>query len=218
MPAWPPRRIEFSFSARLLVLRAWLRLATNPIRLPTMKPTTRYLTAALLAAGLAGTARAADRLIIDFADYHRDPDGRTSQPYEYAYQDWSHHVNPLPGKGTVVKSPSGKGGLGENKPAEDFEGCKALNVVLVIGNGNAAKSLAFSLTDKDGTEWAWNLPLEDKSRGVALSFHLDLGKPDYEQKPGKTPGINLKKLISWQVRGDFSALGVEVLLLKVTGA
>jgi hypothetical protein len=182
-----------------------------------MNPSNRYLAAAVLAAGLAVSVHAADRVIIDFADYHRDPDGRTSKPYEYAYQDWNNRVTDLPGKGTVVKTPSGKGGLGENKPAEDFEGCTALNVVLVIGNGNAAKSLAFSLADKDGTEWAWNLPLEDKTRGAALSFHVDLSKPDTEQKPGKTPGINLKKLTSWQVRGDFTDAGVEVLLIKVTG-
>lgn len=183
-----------------------------------MNHLTRLLAGALLGAGLAAAASAADRLIIDFADYHKDPDGTSFRPYEYAYQDWSNHVNPLPGKGTVVKSPSGKGGLGENKPAADFAGCTALEVVLVIGNGNAAKSLAFSLADKDGTEWAWNLPLEEKSRGAALSFHLDLTKPDYEQKPGKTPGMNLKKIASWQVRGDFNPPGVEVLLLKVTGS
>ncbi|HVT73476.1 MAG TPA: hypothetical protein VHD61_10085 [Lacunisphaera sp.] len=182
-----------------------------------MKLSRRLAAALALACFLAPVTQADDRLLVDFADYHQERDGPPSRPYEYAYQDWERAVHPLPGKGTLVQAPSGKGGLGENKPAADFGGLRAVEIFLVIGGANQARQLGFGLVDKDGTDWGWNLSLEGKPRGAVLAFRLDLAKPDYENQPGKTKGINLDKLASWQVRGDFSAPAVEVLLLRMSG-
>lgn len=183
-----------------------------------MKPSRRLAVALVLACFLVPITRADDRLLVDFADYHLERDSqRMVQPYEYAYQDWNKAVHPLPGKGTVVQAPSGKGGIGENKPAADFGGLKAIEIFLVIGNGNQARKLGFGLADKDGTDWGWDLELEGKPRGAVLAYRIDLAKPDAENKPGKTKGINLDKLTSWQVRGDFSEPRVEVLLIRMSG-
>jgi len=182
-----------------------------------MKPSCRLAAALVLTCFLVPVARAEDRQLVDFADYHQERDGRSTRPYEYAYQDWDKAVRPLPGKGTLVQAPSGKGGLGENKPAADFGGLRAVEIFLVIGNANQARTLGFGLADKDGTDWGWNLSLEDKPHGAVLAYRLDLAKPDYENKPGKTKGLNLDKLTSWQVRGDFSAPNVEVLLIRMSG-
>lgn len=182
-----------------------------------MKRSRRLAAALVLACFLAPVTRAEDRLLVDFADYHQERDSRPSRPYEYAYQDWDKAVHPLPGKGTLVQAPSGKGGLGENKPAADFGKLRAVEIFLVIGNANQARSLSFGLVDKDGTDWGWNLALEGKPRGAVLAYRLDLAQPDYETKPGKAKGINLDKLTSWQVRGDFSAPSVEVLLIRMNG-
>ncbi|HVZ62960.1 MAG TPA: hypothetical protein VG936_00110 [Lacunisphaera sp.] len=182
-----------------------------------MKPSRRLAAALILACFLVPVTRAEDRLLVDFADYHQERDSRPSRPYEYAYQDWSKAIRALPGKGTLVQAPSGKGGLGENKPAANFGGLRAVELFLVIGNANQATKLGFGLVDKDGTDWGWNLSLEGKPRGAVLAYRLDLAKPDTENNPGKTKGVNLDKLTSWQVRGDFSAPSVEVLLIRMSG-
>jgi hypothetical protein len=108
--------------------------------------------------------------------------------------------------------------MGDNHADLDLGGLKVVELVLVIGNGNQATALSFFLEDKDGTGHAWNLPLTDKPHGQQIRYRLDLGKPDYVQAPGKTPGLNQKKIAVWQLRGDQTAPYVEVLALKLESA
>lgn len=174
--------------------------------------------AAVLLGGLAAPAWAKEEVLIDFADVRKDPDGTVLKHYEYTYQDWgSGHVIDLAGKGALVKSKSGRGGLGENKTMVKFDKTPVVELVFVIGTANQAKGLSMALTDKDGTEHQWQIPFAGKSPGQTVHHKMDLTKRDQELKPGKTPGLDLKKIVGWQVRGDSSAPNVEVLLVKLTG-
>ena len=164
---------------------------------------------------LARAAGSGDSPVVNFADYHRDPDGTTSRPYEYAWGDWDKHLSAYRNQGTLIKAPTGNGGMGDNHASLDLAGCNAVDLVLVIGNGNLATSLSFLLEDKDGTGHAWNLALAEKPHGREIRFHFILDKPDYVQTPGKTPGLNKKKIAVWQLRGDNTAPYVEILILKL---
>ncbi len=138
--------------------------------------------------------RAAEETLIDFAHYPRESADQEIRPYEYAWGDWNNHVNNLRGKGTVIQGRSGKGGIGENRTGVDFAGSRVLELRYVVGNGNRAGTFSFYLEDKDGTKVAWNLSLADKPVGRELRQRIDLGKPDYTESAGKTPGLNLKKI------------------------
>jgi hypothetical protein len=105
--------------------------------------------------------------------------------------------------------------LGENKTLVSFADCTVVDLVFVIGSGNQAKALSFSLEDKDGTAQTWNISLADKPAGREIHARIDLNKSDGETSPGKIPGMNLKKIVTWQIKGDYSPLNVEVLLLKL---
>lgn len=164
------------------------------------------------------SAAAKESVLVDFAASRTDPDGTKIRPYEYAFGDWGGgHVIDLSGKGTLVKSATGKGGLGENRTMVKFDKTPLVDLSFVIGTANHATSLTFALTDKDGTEHQWSISLAGKSPGQEIRTRLDLTKRDSEQKPGTVPGLDLKKITTWQVRGDYSAPNVEVLLLKLTG-
>lgn len=169
-------------------------------------------------AGSPHAIAASDVMLIDFADSRRDPDGKVFHAYEYAYQDWNKRVTDLRGRGVLVKAPSGKGGIGENRTMVKFDKTPQVELWIVIGNANKAKSMTFALTDRDGTENQWNLPFAGRATGQLLRYPIDLTKADGEQKPGKTAGLDLKKIASWQVRGDFTDPSIEVLLVKLTGA
>ena len=189
------------------------------MKIPRPRFIPRLAVAGLLASGLlCSLAHAANPTLIDFANYHRDPDGTTTRPYEYAYGDWEKCLSPFRNQGTSIKAPAGKGGMGDNHASLDLGSLKAVELVLVIGNGNLATSLSFLLEDKDGTGHAWNLALADKPRGREVRFRLELNKPDYVQAPGKIPGLNQKKITVWQLRGDQSAPRVDVLALKLVEA
>lgn len=165
-------------------------------------------------------ARAAQNkevVLIDFADTRKDPDGTLFRPYEYAFGDWDNHVSDLRRRGVLIKAPSGKGGLGENKTMVDFSKSSTIELYFVIGNANRATTLWFSMEDKDGTEQTWTIPLAEFPPGQSVHASLDLNKCSSEQKPGKNPGMNLKKINTWQVKGDFTAQNVEILLVKLIG-
>jgi hypothetical protein len=177
--------------------------------------------AVLLAGGLpCPSAFAADpgALLVNFADYRHDPDGTTMRPFEYAYGDWDKHVSAYRNQGTLVAAATGKGGMGDNHASLNLGGCPAVEMVLVVGNGNQAATLSLLLEDKDGTGHVWNLPLSDKPKGREVRYRLDLLKPDYVQAPGKTPGLNKSKIAVWQLRGDNESPRVEVLALKLVEA
>jgi hypothetical protein len=86
-----------------------------------------------------------------------------------------------------------------------------------VGNANKANAISFGLTDKDGTEQTWQIPIGTLPKGTDQRVRLDLNKPSSEQKPGKTPGMDLKKILTWQIRGDFTDPKVEVLLVQLVG-
>ena len=152
---------------------------------------------------------------LDFTDVRKERTGEFIKGYEYDFGDWSKHITNLPQRGCLVQAHSGKGGIGENNPMVEFAKYPSVLLYFVIGNANQSTSLNFSLTDSDGTEQSWNIPLEGLARGVSQHFPLDLTKCTTETKPGKKPGMNLKKIASWQVRGDYSDQKVEVLLVKL---
>ena len=163
-------------------------------------------------------AEAKEVVLIDFTYSTRDPDGTVSRSYEYAFGDWQKHLVDLKGKGTLIKAPSGKGGIGENKTLVDFGKSSAVNLQLIIGNANSSGGISLSIEDRDGTEQSWNISLEGKPRGQPLRFPLDLTKSSSESKPGKTPGLNLKKVAVWQMKGNWTDPNVEVLLVKLTAS
>jgi hypothetical protein len=153
---------------------------------------------------------------IDFTDVRKERTGEvTVKGYDYAYGDWSKHLISLPERGCLIQAPTGKGGLGENKPMVNFAKYPAMQLVFVVGNANRATSINFSLEDNDGTEQSWSVPLEGLARGTTHHFPLDLTKCTTEARPGKQPGLNLRKISVWQVRGDFTDQKVEVLLVKL---
>jgi hypothetical protein len=162
---------------------------------------------------------AKEDVILDFKRVARDPDGTTFKCYEYTFGDWgAGKVIDLRGKGALVQAPSGKGGMGENKTLARFDKTPVVDLHFIIGNANQTKIINFGLTDKDGTEQTWQIPIGDLPAGTNQYVRLDLTKYSSEQKPGKTPGMDLKKIVTWQIRGDYSDSKVEVLLIELTGA
>ena len=184
------------------------------MNLPRFIPITRLALLLLLPAALA----AKEEVLLDFKHFTRDPDGTTYKCYEYTFGDWGNgKVTDLKGEGAMVHAVSGRGGLGENKTTLRLDKTPLVDLYFVIGNGNRANALSFGLTDKDGTEQTWQVPIAGLPKGTLQKVRLDLNKADSEQKPGKTPGMDLKKLATWQVRGDYTDPKVEVLLVQLAG-
>ena len=94
---------------------------------------------------------------------------------------------------------------------------RTVDLRIIVGNANRAGAISFGLTDKDGTEQTWQVPIAQLPKGSDQRVRLDLTKPSSEQKPGTTPGMDLKKLSVWQVRGDYTDANVEVLLVQLIG-
>jgi len=166
---------------------------------------------------------AKEEVLLDFTHITRDPDGTQYKCYQYTFGDWSNvsgapaRIVDLKGKGALVQAPSGKGGLGENRTLLRLDKTPQVDLYFVIGNANKATALSFGLTDKDGTEQTWQIPIGGLPKGTDQHVRLDLTKASSEQTPGKTPGMDLKKLVTWQVRGDFTDPKVEVLLVQLVG-
>jgi hypothetical protein len=156
---------------------------------------------------------AKEETLLDFKSVHRDRDGPVFKCYEYTFEAWGNKkVIDLPGKGALVQAPSGRGGIGENKSMIRFDKTPLVNLYFIIGNANKAHAINFALTDKDGTEQQWTIPIGSLPKGSLQKFPLDLTKPTNELKPGKTPGLDLHKIGVWQIRGDYTEPNVEVLL------
>lgn len=154
--------------------------------------------------------------LIDFTDIRRDRNGQVElRPYEYAFEDWNRHVIDLPDRGVLIQARSGKGGLGENRPQADFRRAASLVLFFSIGNANRAQGLALSIKDSDGTEYVWNIRLAERPAGQPLRLRLHVEKPDSVQSPGKKAGLDLKRIETWQIRGDWQDAPVEVLLIKL---
>lgn len=225
------RKSQHKTSGNLVCFSAFrihsLRISTRDLGLHLSVPMKlpRYICAITTIAALnlcgvlypaARAAQSKEVILIDFADTRKDPDGTSFRPYEYVFGEWTNRVSDLRGRGVLVKAPNGKGGLGENKTMVDFSKKTTVELYFVIGNANHAANLSFSLEDKDGTEQTWTLPLAEFPAGRLGHATLDLNKCSSEQKPGKTPGMNFKKINTWQVKGDFTEPNIEILLIKLS--
>lgn len=185
-----------------------------PRFLASLRSATRL--AALLLPVLTYAAKS--EVLLDFKHISRDgPEGPVYRCYEYAWNDWNKKIIDLPGKGALIQAPSGKGNLGENKTMLKLHKTPVIEIDYIIGNANQAGSLNFKLIDKDGTEWTWPIPLSGLARGTDQKLRLDLTKPGTESKPGKTAGLDLAKINTWEIIGDWGAAKVEVLLVQVVG-
>jgi hypothetical protein len=170
--------------------------------------------AALLVSPL--TLSAKDEVLLDFTHVNRDPDGTIFKCYQYTFGEWGGgKVIDLRGRGALIQAPGGKGGLGENKTMLKLKKNPVVHLHFVIGNANQANAINFSLTDKDGTEHNWPVSLAGLPKGTEQRLRLDLAAAGSEQKPGKTSGLDLGRLESWQIRGDWGSSPVEVLVMKL---
>jgi len=180
--------------------------------------TARLTLMVVLGASLAGIAPAAankDLEVINFVAMYRNPDDTYDKGYDYPFGDWQNkNVVQVPGKGLIVNLVGSKGGVGENRGLDFRKHAKA-RIAFVVGNRNKAKSFQFSLVDKDGTDQSFDVALETLPPGVTQTHTIDLTKPSREDKPGSTPGLNLKKLKSWQLKGNFQDEPSELLFLRV---
>ena len=156
--------------------------------------------------------------LIDFTYIPRDAlgnDDNSRRPYEYAFGDWGNNkVQLIRDKGLVINHLGSKGGVGMNKGLR-LKGADKAVVVFIIGNRNEAESFNFNLTDKDGTDHSFRIPLTGMSKGQVLTAVIRLDKAKKENKPGTKPGLDLEKLKSWQIAGDFGDKPLEVLVQKV---
>ena len=182
-----------------------------------MSPTRHFLHVLLLLCGTTAFAAVKDLVVVDFLQMARNPDGTRERGYEYTFGDWDDKkkVGQLPDQGLIINLVGSKGGVGENRGL-DFRKHTKARVTFVIGNRNQAESISFSLVDKDGTDQSWDITLKDQSKGATLSRLLDLTQTGRAEKPGKTPGLDLKKLKSWQFKGNYQDAPIEVMIIKVT--
>jgi hypothetical protein len=175
---------------------------------------------AVLGVSISGVLPAAgkDLEVINFVAMYRNPDDSYERAYEYMFGDWqnSKSVAQVAGKGLVVNGVGSKGGVGENRGL-DFRKHTKARITFLIGSRNKAKSFQFSLVDKDGTDQAFDVPLENRPFGVEQAYTVDLTKRSREDKPGSTPGLNLKKLKSWQLKGSYQDDLSELLFLGGEG-
>lgn len=174
--------------------------------------------AMLLGTGpLSPNAEAASqpRPLIDFQANSRDRDGSVFHEYEYVYGDWQKHAIDLPRRGLLIQAPSGKGGVAQGRSRIAFHKHTAVRAHYVIGIENKARTVVFALEDGDGTVHAWSIPLEGLERGKEFGFRLDLATPTREDAPGKKPGLDLKRIYKWEVKGDWSDPAVEVLFIAL---
>jgi hypothetical protein len=185
--------------------------------------TPRFILAGSLLAALLSTllslplaaAPAKEEVLIDFTDVRRERDGTTTKNYEWASGDWEKHIIDMPRRGCLIQSPTGKGNLGENKTMVEFNKSTIATMVFVIGNANQAKAINLVLEDSDGTEQSWAISFEGLDKGKEYHFPLDLTKCTHENKPGTKPGLNLKKIASWNINGGWTEPNLEVLLIKL---
>jgi hypothetical protein len=165
----------------------------------------------------AASAATKNIKVIDFIDMPRNQDGSRERAYEYAFGDWEggKKVMQIPGKGLLANLVGSKGGVGENRGL-DFRKHTLARIDLIIGNRNQAEAFGLTLVDKDGTDYSWDVTLKGQAVGVPLGLIVDLSKPSRVDKPGTTPGLDLKKLKTWQIKGNYQAASIEVMFVRVT--
>lgn len=192
-----------------------------------MKTPRFILAGPLLAAGLFNVillplhlmaAPAKEDVLIDFTYIRQERDGtdvKVIKNYEYVWGAWNKHVSDIPKHGALIQAPINDGQLGEDSTMVKFDKTPNVELVFSIGSANKATALNFYLADSDGTEQQWRIPLEGLVPGKECHFPMDLTKCTTEAKPGKVPGMNLKKINTWRIQGDWSKLAAEFLLVKL---
>lgn len=163
-------------------------------------------------------APAKENTLIDFTYVSKERDGteiRVTKNYEYVWGAWDKHTIDIPKRGVLIQAPINDGQLGEDSTMVNFDKTPNVELIFSIGNANKAVALNFYLADKDGTEQQWKISLEGLVPGNEYHVPLDLTKCTSEQKPGKNPGMNLKKIYTWRIQGDWSKSSIEVLLVKL---
>lgn len=99
--------------------------------------------------------------------------------------------------------------MGRNKRLR-LKGATKIQIAYLIGNRNEASSFSFSLVDTDGSENSFNIPLSAQPVGQPLAAIIDLNA-GHEDKPG----LNLDKLKTWQIKGNYQDKPVELLIIRV---
>jgi hypothetical protein len=184
-------------------------------------------TGTLLVSGflLPLSAHAADRgkVLLDFTDSRRDREvtGHESviHCYDYQWGDWDKgRVIDKRRVGALIKAPTSSGQLGDGKTMVVFGRTPAAELDYVVGPGNQGKNLSFRLTDNDGTEAEWTIPLEGKTANILTSVRFEYAHPNNISKEGKIPGLDLQHIAGWEIHGDWSKSPVEVILVKLVSA
>ena len=134
--------------------------------------------------------------------------------YDWASGTWDKNIVFLENRGLLVNFVGGKGNIGGTKTMK-LTDCDYAYLIIVIGNRNQAKTLNVGLTDADGSEAVWSLPLAGQQIGTPLVCKMSLAKPDRFDKPGKVQGFDKNKIRKWNISGDWQDPKVEVLLVKM---
>jgi hypothetical protein len=176
----------------------------------------RLLIALLPLTGTLAFAADSDAEVINFVRMGHNPDGTFERSYQYSFGDWqkAKSIVQVQGQGLIINLAGSKGGVGENRGL-DFGKFTHARITFVIGNRNKAEAFGFTLVDRDGTDEYWEIPIKGMSKGADLSQLIDLTKPTRVDKPGKKPGLDFKKLETWQFKGNYQDAPVELLLMKV---
>ena len=166
----------------------------------------------------ATDAKTKAKTLIDFTKRDVEFDGGSPKPvnkYDYSYEAWDGKLVFLEGKGVLIPALPGNGGMGRDAGLT-FGASTAGEIAIAVGNRNEAESFTVSMVDTDGTEVSWYLSLQDKPRGLPISYPLPLDQPSKEEKPGKKPGFNMAKIKTWQIKGNWQPAKLEIILIRLT--
>ncbi|MFT3829045.1 MAG: hypothetical protein QM691_04985 [Opitutaceae bacterium] len=165
----------------------------------------------------AATKPTKPKTLLDFREQDVERNGAEiteKKRYGYSFGDWQGKITFLEGRGLLVPFVVNKGGFGGDKSLK-LADYNAVELVATIGNRNEATTFGLTLTDADGTEATWYLPLADRPRGAEQIYHLDLARCDKEEKPGGTPGLDKAKIKKWQVKAGWQEKKIELLVVRL---
>lgn len=162
-------------------------------------------------------AKVKSKDLIDFTHQDVDRDGTevsVKNRYEWASGTWDKHLLFLEKRGLLVNFVDGKGNFGGDKSWK-LADCDFAYLIVIIGSRNQAKTIKVGMTDADGSQVTWNVPLAGQPIGTPLVCKMPLAKPDHFEKPGKVEGLDKAKIRKWTISGDWQDAKVEVLIVKL---
>lgn len=165
----------------------------------------------------AATKPAKPKTLLDFTQQDVERNGAeitVNKRYGYSFGEWQGKITFLEDRGLLIPFVVNKGGFGGDKGMK-LADYSAVVLVAVIGNRNEATTFGLTLTDADGTEATWYLPLADRPRGAEQLYRLDLARCDQEEKPGGTPGLDKAKIKKWQIKAGWQEKRIEVLVVRL---